>query len=105
MSEPTSSPPPDSPRFATTQWSVVVAAGAGPSPVARAALATLCETYWYPLYAFVRRRGHPVEDARDLTQEFFATLIEKQYLDAADSERGRFRSFLLTAVKRFLSKQ
>jgi RNA polymerase sigma-70 factor (ECF subfamily) len=94
-----------SPRFATTRWSIVAAAGARASPDARAALTILCETYWYPVYAFVRRRGSNAEDARELTQEFFATLIEKEYLRAADSDRGRFRSFLLTAVKRFLSKQ
>ena len=96
---------PGSPAFATTRWSVVAAAGAGASPDARAALTTLCETYWYSVYAFIRRRGCSAEDARDLTQEFFATLIEKEYLQAADRERGRFRSFLLTAVKRFLSKE
>lgn len=96
---------PDSPQFATTRWSVVAAAGGAASPVARAALTTLCETYWSPVYGFIRRRGHNADEAADLTQEFFATLIEKDYLQAADSERGRFRSFLLTAVKRFLSKQ
>ena len=95
----------ESPRFATTRWSIVAAAGAGASPDARAALTTLCETYWYPVYAFMRRRGCGAEDAGDLTQEFFAILIEKEYLQTADSDRGRFRSFLLTAVKRFLSKQ
>ena len=91
--------------FATTRWSLIAAASADPSPGARAALATLCEVYWYPVYAFVRRRGYNADDSGDLTQEFFATLIEKDYLHAADSERGRFRSFLLTAVKRFLSRQ
>ena len=83
----------------------MAAAGAGPSPDARAALTTLCQSYWYPVYSFVRRRGYSADDGRDLTQEFFATLIEKDYLQAADRDRGRFRSFLLTAVKRFLSKQ
>jgi len=92
-------------RFATTQWSLVVAAGDRRHAAADAALETLCERYWYPVYAFVRRRGHSAVDAQDLTQEFFATLLEKEYLRAADRERGRFRTFLLTAVSRFLSKQ
>lgn len=92
-------------RFATTHWSVVLAAGGERSPEAHQALATLCETYWYPLYAYVRRRGYAAEDAQDLTQAFFAALLEKVYLRAADRERGRFRSFLLTALKRFLSKE
>jgi len=92
-------------RFATTRWSLVAAAGAADSPAARQALATLCETYWYPLYAYLRRRGHTAEDAQDLTQAFFAALLEKGYLRAADPERGRFRSFLLTALKRFAAKE
>jgi RNA polymerase sigma-70 factor (ECF subfamily) len=91
--------------FATTRWSLVLAAGRGDAPEAQAALAALCEVYWYPLYAYVRRSGHPADEARDLTQEFFARLLEKHYLRAADSERGRFRSFLLTAFKRFLAKE
>ena len=91
--------------FATTRWSLVLAAGRGDAPEAEAALAALCQSYWYPLYAYVRRSGHPADEARDLTQEFFARLLEKHALRAADSERGRFRSFLLTALKRFLSKQ
>ena len=91
--------------FATTRWSLVLAAGRGDAPDADAALAALCEVYWYPLYAYVRRSGHPVDEARDLTQGFFARLLEKRYLRAADSERGRFRSFLLTAFKRFLAKE
>ena len=92
-------------RFATTRWSVVLAAGGERSTEGRQALATLCETYWYPLYAYVRRRGYAAADAQDLTQAFFATLLEKEYLRAADRERGRFRSFLLTALKRFLVKE
>jgi RNA polymerase sigma factor (sigma-70 family) len=95
--------------FATTHWSIVLAA-ARPDvhrdrPDAQAALATLCETYWYPLYAYVRRLGYKAEDAQDLTQGFFAALLEKHYVKAADRRRGRFRSFLLTALKRFLAKQ
>ena len=92
-------------NFATTRWSLVVAAAKSPSPQARAALEVLCGSYWYAVYAFVRRRGDPVDDARDLTQEFFARLLEKDYLEAADRERGRFRTFLLTAVSHFLSNE
>ena len=92
-------------HFATTHWSVVLTAGQDESPEAAQALAALCETYWYPLYAYVRRRGYGAEDARDLTQGFFAALLEKDYVRDADRERGRFRSFLLVALKRFLSKE
>ncbi len=96
----------DSPRtFATTHWSVVLAAGQKSSPDADAALATLCETYWFPLYAYVRRRGHNADEAQDLTQAFFARVLEKDYVAAADPQRGRFRAFLLTAFKHFLSKE
>jgi RNA polymerase sigma-70 factor (ECF subfamily) len=91
--------------FASTRWSLVVAAGRGDAPEARSALAALCQIYWYPLYAYVRRSGHPADEAKDLTQEFFARLLEKHYLRAADAERGRFRSYLLTAFRRFLSKE
>ncbi|MCP5522261.1 MAG: sigma-70 family RNA polymerase sigma factor [Verrucomicrobiales bacterium] len=90
-------------RFATTHWSVVLAAGRGPETTARQALETLCQTYWYPIYAYVRRRGYRVEDAQDLTQEFFATLLRRQDLSRPDPDRGRFRSFLLTALNRFLT--
>ncbi len=92
-------------RFATTHWSMVQAACAPASAEAQEALATLCEAYWYPLYAFVRRRVQHVEEARDLTQAFFATLLEKGYLEAADQQRGRFRTFLLAACGHFLSKE
>ncbi len=92
-------------NFNTTRWSLVVAAAKSPSPQARAALEELCGSYWYAVYAFVRRRGQQVEDARDLTQEFFARLLEKDYLEAVDRERGRFRTFLLTAVSHFLSNE
>lgn len=105
MSESSHGSQPQSPRFATTQWSLVVAAGRASSPDADDALATLCETYWYPLYAFARRRGQAAEDARDLVQEFFSRMLEKDYLQTADRERGRFRSFLLTVFKRFLSNE
>ena len=92
-------------RFATTRWSVVLAAGADHSAQAERALAELCEDYWYPLYAYVRRRGHDADDARDLTQAFFARLLEKHGLTAADPARGRFRSFLLTSMKNFLTSE
>jgi RNA polymerase sigma-70 factor (ECF subfamily) len=91
--------------FATTHWSLVLAAGQGASADAQEALAALCQSYWYPLYAYVRRQGHQPDDAQDLTQAFFARLLEKHYLQSADPERGRFRSFLLTAFKRFVSKE
>lgn len=89
-------------QFTTTHWSVVLAAGRGETANAGAALETLCRTYWYPLYAYVRRQGHDVEEARDLTQAFFARLLQKDYVARADPERGRFRTYLLTALKHFL---
>jgi RNA polymerase sigma-70 factor (ECF subfamily) len=92
-------------RFASTRWSLVAAAGQGASPEAHEALAVLCQVYWYPLYAYARRHLGKIEDAQDATQEFFAHLLEKDYLQAADPNRGKFRSFLLTAFKHFLSKE
>lgn len=80
-------------------------AGHKSSPNARTALTALCETYWYPLYAFARRRGYESHDAMDATQAFFTRVLEKDYLQTADQEKGRFRSFLLTMFKRFLSKE
>ena len=95
-----------SPRwFATTHWSVVLLAGGSDSPRAGAALEKLCRTYWYPLYAYVRRKGHDPHDAQDLTQAFFARLLEKNYVAQADRERGRFRNFLLTALTHFLADE
>jgi RNA polymerase sigma-70 factor (ECF subfamily) len=91
--------------FATTRWTQVLAAGAGEHTQARLALEHLCRTYWYPLYAYVRRRGHPPHDAQDLTQAFFARLLERQWVGDADRERGRFRTFLLTAMSRFLANE
>ena len=79
--------------------------GAGRAPEAGRALATLCENYWFPLYAFVRRAGFSAEDAQDLTQEFFVGLLAKNYLAVADPQRGKFRSFLLGAVKHFLANE
>jgi RNA polymerase sigma-70 factor (ECF subfamily) len=93
------------PAFRTTRWSVVVAAGGRGSAAARDALATLCSTYWYPLYAFARRRGADRDAAADLVQGFFAALIEKDWAGDADPERGRFRAYLLTAFKRFRAKE
>jgi RNA polymerase sigma factor (sigma-70 family) len=96
-----------SPRriFATTQWSVVLTAGRAEFQLAQDALETLCKTYWYPLYAYVRRRGYSPADAEDLTQEFFAWLLERKWLGKADPQRGRFRSFLLTSISNFLSNE
>jgi RNA polymerase sigma factor (sigma-70 family) len=90
-------------RFATTHWSLVLAAGERGSPEAEEALAHLCATYWSPVFAYVRRRVHGLEDAQDLTQAFFARLIEKGDLADADRDRGRFRSFLLASCRHFLA--
>jgi RNA polymerase sigma-70 factor (ECF subfamily) len=92
-------------RFETTQWSLVLAAGQRGSAAAEEALARLCALYWYPVFAFVRRQGYRAEDAQDLTQGFFARLIEKGDLRAADRSRGRFRSFLLTNCRYFLANE
>lgn len=94
-------------QFATTRWSIVLAAGDRglQNPQATTALAELYEAYWMPLYAFARRRGCSAADAADVTQAFFAALLEKDYLQAADPSRGRFRAFLLTAFQRFLAKE
>lgn len=98
------SPRPKIVDFATTRWSIVRSAGRDSSPVSKRALASLCETYWYSLYAYARRRASDVHEAQDLTQAFFAELLEKNYLASANPDRGRFRSFLLTAFKNFLAK-
>ncbi len=92
-------------RFETTQWSLVLAAGQRGSAAAEDALARLCSLYWYPVFAFVRRQGYSTDDAQDLTQGFFARLIEKGDLRAADRSRGRFRSFLLTNCRYFLANE
>jgi len=92
-------------QFTTTHWSVVLAAGQTNTPHAAAALAELCRTYWYPLYAFVRRKGNSPHDAQDLTQAFFARLLEKNYIAQADRERGRFRTYLLAALTHFLADE
>jgi RNA polymerase sigma-70 factor (ECF subfamily) len=94
-----------SPVFATTHWSVVLAAVHDDSTGSGEALGQLCQSYWYPLYAYVRRRGHSAHDAQDLTQAFFLRLLERNWVDAADPQRGRFRTFLLTALQRFLADE
>jgi RNA polymerase sigma-70 factor (ECF subfamily) len=92
-------------RFQSTSWTLVRTAASATDPDSRAALATLCQKYWQPVYLFVQRRGFDPEHAKDLTQEFFALLIEKNYLADSDPERGSFRAFLLTAVKHFLANE
>src|SRR5215831_10423989 len=88
--------------FSTTHWSVVLEAGAGNSTESAAALERLCQTYWYPLYVFVRRKGYSPHDAQDLTQEFFARLLEHKYVALADQSRGKFRTFLIRSLEHFL---
>lgn len=91
--------------FVTTHWSIVLAAGLDSSRNAQAALEQLCRTYWYPLYTYVRRRGYSPHDAEDLTQSFFARLLEKDGLAKADRERGRFRTFLITSMNHLLADE
>jgi RNA polymerase sigma factor (sigma-70 family) len=93
------------PLFVTTHWSVVQAAGHGDTSHAYDALTNLCKTYWYPLYAYARRTGSSPHDAQDLTQEFFARLLEANWVARADPERGRFRSFLLSSMKHFMANE
>jgi RNA polymerase sigma-70 factor (ECF subfamily) len=92
-------------RFVTTSWTQVLASREAPSSESRQALEGLCKAYWYPLYAFVRRQGNPPEESRDLTQAYFAQLLEKVYLEDFDPSLGRFRVFLKASVKNFLSKE
>ena len=98
-------PPRGERRFQTTRWSLVVAAGGDRSTLARQALATLCEIYWYPLYAYIRRQGNDVEASRDLTQAFFLQLLERHDVQRLRRERGRLRSYLLGAVRHFLANE
>src|SRR6516225_3021178 len=91
--------------FATTHWSVVVQAGNSKSPEATAAMERLCQTYWYPLYVFVRRKGYSHEDASDLTQAYFASFLEKRFLKSVDANLGKFRTFLLTSMAHFLANE
>ena len=96
---------PQSPVFVTTHWSVVLTAGGSDTTGARDALARLCQAYWYPLYAYVRRRNFSPPDAEDLTQEFFARFLEHHWVANADREKGRFRTFLLSAMNHFLANE
>jgi len=97
--------PPRRPTFVTTHWSVVLAAGRSDTTRADDALARLCQTYWHPLYAYVRRRGYSPEDAQDLTQGFFAHLLEHNAVATVSPDKGRFRSFLLASMNHFLSDE
>lgn len=97
--------PTASPLFLTTRWSVVLAARGDGSRESAAALDAICRVYWYPLYSYVRRCGQTPHDAQDLTQEFFARLLEKRWLDAADRDKGRLRTFLIVALKSFMAKE
>lgn len=90
-------------RFATTHWSIILAAATRDSPAAEEALTHLCSLYWYPIFAFVRREGYSIDDAEELTQSFFTRLIEKNDISDADRSRGRFRTFLLGSCRHFLS--
>jgi RNA polymerase sigma factor (sigma-70 family) len=92
-------------QFAATSWTNVIAAQQSGSPEAAAALEKLCGTYWYPLYGYLRRKGHDAHKAQDLTQEFFYRLVKENYLGAVDRRRGKFRSFLLAALNHFVSNQ
>jgi len=103
-SESTGRPQADS-SFTTTHWSVVIGASERGSPAAEEALSRLCECYWYPLYAYVRRQGHIPEEAQDLTQEFFRRLLAGNFLRTVDPRKGKFRSYLLAAMEHFLAKQ
>ncbi len=100
--EPKSEPQARDGVFATTHWSVVLAAGSEDTPEALAALERLCRTYWYSLYAYVRRQGNSPDDAQDLTQGFFAQLLARHSLATVAPEKGRFRSFLLASVRHFV---
>lgn len=97
--------PPRADCFATTRWTLVLSAGRKSSPQSEQALAELCRAYWYPLYAYVRRQGRSREDAEDLVQAFFARFLERNDLEGLDAERGRFRAFLLAALKHFLANE
>jgi DNA-directed RNA polymerase specialized sigma24 family protein len=91
--------------FVTTRWTVVLSAGRKSSPQSDRALGELCQTYWFPLYAYVRGRGHTKEDAEDLVQAFFARFLERNYLEGLGAERGKFRAFLLASLKHFLANE
>jgi DNA-directed RNA polymerase specialized sigma24 family protein len=91
--------------FPNTRWSVVLAARQRSSPESAAALEAICRAYWYPLYAYVRRCGQSPQDAQDLTQGFFCRLLEKNWLESADREKGKLRTFLIVALKNFMGKE
>jgi RNA polymerase sigma factor (sigma-70 family) len=107
MSKPPPTPgPSDAAGFEATRWTVVLAAAGGDvSPRAAEAMAELCRTYWYPLYAYIRRRGSDTQEAEDLTQEFFLRLLAKRYLAGVNREKGKFRAFLLASLKHFLANE
>ena len=92
-------------QFATTRWTIVLNAGRCDTPQAHQALGQLCQTYWYPLYAFIRRKGYSAADAQDLTQAFLARFIAKHYLGEVDRSKGKFRSFLLASLTHFLANE
>ncbi len=100
-----SSTPSGTSRFATTHWSVVLAAGDSSAPQHREALSTLCQKYWFPLYVYLRRRGYDTHQAEDGTQAFFTQMLEKHYLRGVEPKPAKFRSFLLVALKRFIQAQ
>jgi RNA polymerase sigma factor (sigma-70 family) len=91
--------------FPNTRWSVVLATRGRSSTESAAALEAICRAYWYPLYAYVRRHGHSAHDAQDVTQEFFCRMLEKRWLDAADRDKGKLRTFLIVALRKFMSKE
>jgi RNA polymerase sigma-70 factor (ECF subfamily) len=93
------------PLFATTHWSVVLAAAQEETPEAAAALERLCSTYWYPLYAYIRRQGYGIADAQDLTQGFFTHILSRRFLQRANREKGKFRSFIVGSLKFFLADE
>jgi RNA polymerase sigma factor (sigma-70 family) len=97
--------PSDAGRFATTRWSVILAAGDSASTQHQPALSTLCQTYWFPLYAYLRRRGYSTHEAEDYTQGFFAGILERKGLQRADPRYGKFRSFLLASLKNYLADE
>lgn len=105
MFSPISDEPGSRRQFPTTRWSLIVESRRTPNPESPAALETLCGAYWFPLYFFARRQGETAENAQDLTQGFFACLLEKRYLDDFDRERGKFRTFLLTAFRHYSSNE
>lgn len=92
-------------EFATTHWSLVVSSREDDSDIRRASLGELCETYWYPLFAYLRRKGHQPDQSADYVQSFFVELIDKDFLEAVSPEKGRFRWFLMSAIKRYVSKE